>query len=394
MKVTLVIYGLSGGGAERVMSILANYWVAQGWEVTLMMLVDATQSCFYSLDPRIKLQSLGLAKSSGNWFAAIYHTWQRVTRLRREIMADRPDVVISFMNSVNVYNILACWHLDIPTIVSEHTYPGATDATKIWQLLMKWSYRYADAIAVLTENAVPFYPATQGYRTIVIPNPVLAPQPVVMTERLLPTPSLIAIGRLDPRKGFDLLLRAFYRIHDRHPDWQLTILGEGEIRAELEDLRSQLQLTDRVHFPGAVQNVPDYLHQAALFVLPSRVEGFPMALCEAMVAGLPVLAADCLSGPRDIIDDGVNGVLVATEDVAALAAGLDTLMSDPAKRQYLAQNAPHILDRFGLERVMAMWAQEIETVIDRVSKRSYLAAQAPTNFLTIFIQKLNALVKN
>jgi GalNAc-alpha-(1->4)-GalNAc-alpha-(1->3)-diNAcBac-PP-undecaprenol alpha-1,4-N-acetyl-D-galactosaminyltransferase len=394
MKVTLVIYGLGGGGAERVMSILANYWVAQGWEVTLIMLVDATQSSFYSLDPRIKLQSLGLAKNSANWLVAIYNTCQRVMRLRREIMADRPDVVISFMNSVNVYNILACWNLDIPTIVSEHTYPGATDANKVWQLLMKWSYRYADAIAVLTENAVPFYPATQGYRTIVMPNPILPLQPVFATAQLLPTPSLIAVGRLDPRKGFDLLLRAFHQIHDRHPDWQLTILGEGEIRAELEDLRSQLQLTDRVHLPGAVHNVPDYLHQAALFVMPSRVEGFPMALCEAMVAGLPVLAADCLSGPRDIIEDGVNGVLVATEDVDALATGLDTLMSDRLKREYLAQNAPHILDRFGLERVMAIWAQEIEKVVDRVSKRSYLAAQAPTNSPRSLIRKLNAFVKS
>jgi GalNAc-alpha-(1->4)-GalNAc-alpha-(1->3)-diNAcBac-PP-undecaprenol alpha-1,4-N-acetyl-D-galactosaminyltransferase len=393
MKVTLVIYGLGGGGAERVMSILANYWVAQGWEVTLMMLVDSTQPCFYALDPRVRLRSLGLAKISGNWFAAIYHTWQRVTRLRREITTDRPDVVISFMNSVNVYNILACWQLDIPTIVSEHTYPGATDANKIWQLLMKWSYRYADAIAVLTQNAVPFYPATQGYRTIVMPNPVLTPPPVVMTERLLPTPSLLAVGRLDPRKGFDLLLRAFDRIHDRHPDWQLTILGEGAIRAELEDLRSQLQLTDCVHLPGAVSNVSDYLRQADLFVMSSRVEGFPMALCEAMACGLPSLATDCLSGPRDIIEDGVNGVLVATENVEALATGLDALMSDSAKRQQLAQAAAQILDRFGLERVMAMWTQEIEIVIDRVSKRAYIAMQAPTNFPHSLIRKLNAFVK-
>jgi GalNAc-alpha-(1->4)-GalNAc-alpha-(1->3)-diNAcBac-PP-undecaprenol alpha-1,4-N-acetyl-D-galactosaminyltransferase len=394
MKVTLVIYGLSGGGAERVMSILANYWVSQGWEVTLMMLVDSTQSCFYALDPRIKLKSLGLAKNSANWLLAIYNTGQRVTILRREIMADRPDVVISFMNSVNVYSILACWNLDIPTIVSEHTYPGATDATKIWQLLMKWSYRYADLVTVLTQNAVPFYPATQGYRTIVMPNPVLTPPPVVITERLLPAPSLIAVGRLDPRKGFDLLLRAFHQIHDRYPDWQLTILGEGESRSELEDLRSQLHLTDCVHFPGAVVNVSDYLHQADLFVMSSRVEGFPMALCEAMVCGLPVVATDCLSGPRDIIEDGVNGVLVLTADVDALVVGLAAMISDPAKRRYLAQNAPHILDRFGLERVMAIWMQEIEAARDRVSKRSYLAMQARTNFSHSLIRKLNAFIKN
>jgi GalNAc-alpha-(1->4)-GalNAc-alpha-(1->3)-diNAcBac-PP-undecaprenol alpha-1,4-N-acetyl-D-galactosaminyltransferase len=129
-------------------------------------------------------------------------------------------------------------------------------------------------------------------------------------------------------------------------------------------------------------------------VMPSRVEGFPMALCEAMATGLPVLAADCLSGPRDLIEDGVNGLLVATENVEALAAGLDALMSDPAKRQQLAQNAPHILDRFGLERVMAMWTQEIETVVDRVSKRSYIAMQTSSNFPHNLIRKLNALVKN
>jgi GalNAc-alpha-(1->4)-GalNAc-alpha-(1->3)-diNAcBac-PP-undecaprenol alpha-1,4-N-acetyl-D-galactosaminyltransferase len=389
MKVTLVIYGLGGGGAERVMSILANYWVCQGWEVTLIMLVDATQPCFYPLDPRIKLKSLGLAKISANWLAAIYHTWQRVARLRRELIADKPDVAIGFMNAVNVYTILASWNLDIPTIVSEHTYPGSNDANQIWQLLMKWSYRYADTIAVLTQNAVPFYPATRGYHTIVLPNPVLAPPPAVTTAQLLPAHSLVAVGRLDPRKGFDLLLRALHQIRDRHPDWQLTILGEGTIRAELEDLRSQLQLTDCVHIPGAVKNVSDYLHQADLFVLSSRVEGFPMALCEAMACGLPVLAADCLSGPRDIIDDGVNGILVLPEDVDALAAGLDALISDPIKRQYLAQNATQVLDRFGLERVAQMWTDAIDkSIYYRQYRRPRIAAHH------VVIDRLNALIKN
>jgi GalNAc-alpha-(1->4)-GalNAc-alpha-(1->3)-diNAcBac-PP-undecaprenol alpha-1,4-N-acetyl-D-galactosaminyltransferase len=389
MKVTLVIYGLGGGGAERVMSILANYWVAKGWEVTLIMLVDATQACFYPLDPRIQLKSLGLAKNSANWFAATYHTWQRVTRLRQELIADKPDVAIGFMNAVNVYTILAGWNLDIPTIVSEHTYPGANDANQIWQLLMKWSYRYADTIAVLTQNAVPFYPATKGYHPIVLPNPVPIPPPAVMTAQLLPAHSLVAVGRLDPRKGFDLLLRAFHQIRDRYPDWQLTILGEGTTRAELEDLRAQLQLTDCVHIPGAVKNVSDYLYQADLFVLPSRVEGFPMALCEAMACGLPVLAADCLSGPRDIIEDGVNGILVPTEDIDALAAGLATLMSDPLKRQYLAQNAPQVLDRFGLERVDQMWTDAIDkSIYYRQYRRPRIAAHH------IVIDRLNAFIKN
>ena len=180
---------------------------------------------------------------------------------------------------------------------------------------MKWIYHYADFVTVLTQNAVPFYPPEQGYRTIVMPNPVMTPPPQVMTERGLPTaPNLIAVGRLIHVKGFDLLIKAFHQIRDQYPDWQLTILGEGAMRSALEELRLQLQLTDRVHLPGLVTNVPDYLRQADLFVMPSRIEGFPMALCEAMACGLPVLAADCLSGPREIIEDGVNGGLVQTED--------------------------------------------------------------------------------
>jgi len=157
--------------------------------------------------------------------------------------------------------------------------------------------------------------------------------------------------------------RAFDRIQVKYPDWQLTILGEGSMRSELEQLRSQLQLTDRVHLPGLVTNVQEYLHQAALFVMPSRFEGFPMALCEVMACGLPTIAADCLSAPRESVEDGVNGLLVATEDVDALAAGFDALMSDPAKRQQLAQNALQILDRFGVEHVIAIWAEAIDRVM-------------------------------
>jgi GalNAc-alpha-(1->4)-GalNAc-alpha-(1->3)-diNAcBac-PP-undecaprenol alpha-1,4-N-acetyl-D-galactosaminyltransferase len=128
-------------------------------------------------------------------------------------------------------------------------------------------------------------------------------------------------------------------------------------------LRSKLDLSNRVHFLGQVQNVNAHLRQADIFVLSSRFEGFPMALCEAMACGVPVVATDCLSGPREIITDGVDGILVAMEDVDALANGMDILMADPVKRQQLAQAAPQILERFGLEQVMNRWKEAIDKVI-------------------------------
>jgi GalNAc-alpha-(1->4)-GalNAc-alpha-(1->3)-diNAcBac-PP-undecaprenol alpha-1,4-N-acetyl-D-galactosaminyltransferase len=363
MKVTLVIYAMGLGGAQRVMSILANYWATHGWEVTLITL--SSKPSFYHLEDRVKLVQLGIIGDSPNFLTILRTGWRRMGILRAAIVASQPDVVIAFLNTVNVLTLIATWNLKIPVIVSEHSYPAFPDVHHCWQALMTATYRYADLVTLLTESALKFYPCDRGYRSIVMPNPVITPVAEIATTQLVPSPTLIAIGRLHSVKGFDLAIAAFAKLRDKHPDWHLTILGEGPNRAELEELRSKLQLTDCVHFLGQVQNVNAYLHQADIFVLSSRFEGFPMALCEAMACGLPVVATDCLSGPREIITDGVDGMLVAMEDVDALANGMDILMSDPAKRQQLARAAPQILDRFGLERVMNMWAEAIDGVIQR-----------------------------
>jgi GalNAc-alpha-(1->4)-GalNAc-alpha-(1->3)-diNAcBac-PP-undecaprenol alpha-1,4-N-acetyl-D-galactosaminyltransferase len=368
MKVTLVIGGMGMGGAERVMSILANYWATHGWEVTLITLVDRSKPSFYPLDPKIQLVQLGVTGDSGNPVMAIVKIWQRVRVLRQAIIASAPDVAIGFMATSGVMSVLACWNLGIPVIVSKRIYPAMSEANRVWKLLMKWTYPFADLVVVLTKSALSFYPPDKGYRAIVLPNPVIVPPATDLIDGLLPTPTLIAVGRLAPQKGFDLLITAFAKIQHDYPDWHLTILGEGESRLELEELRSEYQLIDRVHLPGKVTNVHDYLRQADIFVMSSRCEGFPNALCEAMACGLPVISTDCLSGPREIITDRVDGILVATEDVESLAMGLSELMSDPAKRQQLAHAAPQILERFGLEQVMSLWTDTVKQVVERRTK--------------------------
>jgi GalNAc-alpha-(1->4)-GalNAc-alpha-(1->3)-diNAcBac-PP-undecaprenol alpha-1,4-N-acetyl-D-galactosaminyltransferase len=388
MKVTLLIYALDGGGAQRVMSILANYWARSGWDVTLILLIDDSQPPFYPLVPEVKLRQLGIIGDSPSGITLLKTGWSRMQILRSAIVESKPNVMISFINTVNVLTSIASWNLNIPIIVSEHTYPAFTDVNKIWQLVMKWTYRHADRVALLTQSALPFYPIAQGYRPIVIPNPVLTPVPEISTVdggsagtgRLLPTPMLIAVGRLHEVKGFDLLLTAFSQIQAKYPDWHLTILGEGPMRSALEDLRSQLGLKDRVHFPGQVADVNAYLRQADIFVLSSRFEGFPMAICEAMACGLPVLAVNCLSGPSDIIRDGIDGVLVPANDIDALASGIEDLIANPDKRQRLAQAAPQILERFGLERVMELWT---DTVFQVTKKRR------EHSMITKYMRKIN-----
>ena len=362
MKVTLVIYALEGGGAERVMSTLANYCATHGFDTTLIVFGDATRIPFYPLVPEIRLQQLGIIGDSPGVITLLRSGLQRIKILRAAIIASEPEVVVSFLSIVNVLTILCCWNTRIPVIVSERIYPSFIDVNRLWQLMMSWTYRQADLIVLLTQNALPFYPPERGYKAMVIPNPILEPSSLTLPGILFPQPTLIAVGRLHPQKGFDVLLRAFQQLHTKYPEWHLTILGEGPIRAELEELRSTLQLTDCVHLPGQVTNIHAHLRQAEIFVMSSRFEGFPNALGEAMACGLPVVSTDCLSGPSDIILPDVDGILVPVEDVAALVAALDSLMANPLKRQQLAQAAPQVLERFGLDRVMGIWMDTIKSV--------------------------------
>jgi GalNAc-alpha-(1->4)-GalNAc-alpha-(1->3)-diNAcBac-PP-undecaprenol alpha-1,4-N-acetyl-D-galactosaminyltransferase len=146
-------------------------------------------------------------------------------------------------------------------------------------------------------------------------------------------------------------------VHDRDPDWHLLILGEGVQRAELEKMVEYLHLEGSVHMPGAVKNPYDYYRTSDLFVLSSRYEGQPNALCEAMICSLPVIAANCSPGVSDIVEDGVNGVLVPPEDVDGLSAVLDNLMADPQRRAQISLHASKIATRFGVEHVMQLWEQ-------------------------------------
>lgn len=354
-RITLVISALTAGGAERVLSIMANYWVAHGVEVTLITLADASQPPFYNLNPDICLIPLGVAKESATSTKAILNNLMRVRMLRRAIKQSHPQVVISFITPTNVLVSLAAVGLKIQVILSERTEPTMEYPGRMWDILRSVTYSFADHVVLVSEYSRNYFPKSVRKNAVVIPNPVISPSKNPPGDAGLSKPAIVAMGRFEQQKGFDLLLEAFAEVNEKHPEWSLTILGDGKLRSTLESLRNDLGLNSKVHMPGIVKNSYDYLRQADLFVMSSRYEGFPNALCEAMASGTAVISFDCKTGPGEIINDDEDGILVPPEDVDALANAMSRIMGDETKRKHLESEAPKLIERFGLEKVMGMW---------------------------------------
>ena len=355
IRLTLIISSLLGGGAERVLSIMANYWADKCWQITLLTLVDEHEPLNYELHPAVNYRAVGIASSGANPMFRLGN-FQRISRLRRALFETNPHGIISFLDKVNVLTLLTTVRLNIPVIVSERIDPVNYPIGLVWKLLRFITYIRADRVVVQTERAKVYFPGFIRKHTVVIPNPIVVPPFEPGFIEIMPKCcNLIAMGRLVQQKGFDLLLKAFARVRGKYPDWRLTILGEGVLRPKLESLRNNLGLGNSVQLPGWVKNPYDYLKGADIFVLPSRYEGFPNVLCEAMACGLPVIAADCPSGPREITGNGVNGVLIPPDNIDALENALDSLMADSEKRKELALLSLAAAKAFHIERIMELW---------------------------------------
>ncbi len=353
-RLTLVISALVLGGAERVMTELAHEWAAAGRQVTLINFAGPGEVAFYALDPAVREVRLDLRRHSSNPLAAIAANLRRIALLRRAVRRSRPDIVISFIDRTNVLTLAATIGSGVPVIVAEHTDPRHGSTGKAWSALRSVLYRRAAAVLVLTGGALEGFPAAIRRRGVVMPNPA-GRELEGRTPARLDQPIILAVGRLSREKGYDMLLRAFARIAPGRPDWRIVIWGEGVERGPLETLRSELGLADRVALPGITRQPLEELSGASILALPSRREGFPMVAVEALACGVPVVAFDCLSGPRELIRDGTNGRLIPADDIAAFGDALAALIDDPAELRRLGKNGPEIVQRLSIDQVLRNW---------------------------------------
>ena len=357
------------GGVERVLTLKANYFAEHfGYDITIILTEGKDNPLFYPLSPKIKVINLDINFEdlwTCSFLKKIFVYLKKQRRYKRlvkaELMRIRPDYTISLLRrEINFLNDIKDGSKKIGELhVNRANYRNfeAGDSNLIKNLFAKfWMHslvtklKKLDRFIVLTnEDRLAWSELTN---VSVIPDPLsfVPNQFSTLTEK-----RVIAVGRYVYQKGFDLLLQSWSKVEKEHLDWQLVIFGDGD-RVPYEQLMKQLGIdTGRCHLNGPTTNIQHEYANSSLFVFSSRFEGFGMVLVEAMACGLPVVSFACPCGPKDIVSDGEDGLLVKNGDVDALANAISHLVSDEQMRNSMSQAAQRNVKRYDINKIAERW---------------------------------------
>lgn len=349
MRIALTIHALFGGGAERVMSQLAARWSATGHEVHLVTwsTPDTDQ---YSIPPEVRRHGLGLLSASQSRWRGLLANVRRVRVLRSTLRTIQPDLILSFCDQMNIVTLQAARKLPIPVIISEHSNPAKQQLSRLWEAWRSRNYPRCSVCVLLTEEIAEYAKRwVPAEKVRIIPTAIAPPAelaPLMRSDRLV-----LAVGRLSHEKGFDLLIEAWKKIHVKLPGWQLHIAGSGAVQAALSEQARDLP---SVKLLGWIPNAWPLYQQASMFVLPSRYEGFPVALVEALSQGCPSIATRCTEATQRLPLSRVLQ-LVDTESSDQIAAAILQLAQRPEDRKQLSAASIQASSEFHWDKVGVLW---------------------------------------
>jgi glycosyltransferase involved in cell wall biosynthesis len=353
VKIAIVASGMQAGGAERQLALWANGWVKAGEEVDLVLLNGPQDPIYFPLHQVVRVLHLDSQRDTNGLIEAVGNGIWRAQRLHRLLLEEGADIVLAVLPEAMIYAAIAARRLGVPLLLSQVNNPADDPLPLRWRAMRRIAFNSSAAIVFQTDRARNAAKAAFRDKGLVIPNIVQPPGEIGVDHGAT---EIVAAGRLSSEKGFDILLRAMKRVRLRHPQWHLTIFGEGPERPALEGLAAELGLDEAaVSLPGVSDTPLGWARGAGLYVLPSRTEGFPNVLCEAMAHGYPVVAADCRFGPAEIITDGENGLLVPKEDPAAMADAICRLIENPELRRAIGDRAKAVTEMYSENRVIQLW---------------------------------------
>lgn len=347
MKIIFVIVSLAGGGAERVISILANQFVQKGIDVTVMMI--AGDEVAYPIDERVHLLCIG-GRSGGSIKARLI----RIKKMRDFFKANRESIIISFGPGSSFFAVIADLFLGNKMVISERNDPAICKYKMIRNLV----YGRAKTLVYQTEDAMNCFPKGLRNKGCVIPNPVADSLPEPYKEKREKT--VAAVGRLEPQKNHKMLLQAFASFHKKFPEYKLHIFGQGSLEKELQTMANSLGITEAVVWEGFVKNVPEKIKKAGIYALSSDYEGISNSLLEAMALGIPSVSTDCpIGGSKLCIESDCNGILTPVGDVRAFAEALEKIAGDKEFASMLSLNGVKIRDAYSEENIADKWIEAI-----------------------------------
>lgn len=343
-KILFVSGSLNRGGAQRVIALLADDYVRQGWSVHVAILLYPEIE--YEISDQIIIHNIVQHSSQ---FKNIFK-W--ISHIRRIILMEKPDVIVSFAGRVNLITMMANMGTGIPVLVSERNDPIYDRRSRLEQFLCKYFYSRADKVVFQTEYQREYYKKWCNKNSVIIGNPILAP----VYDGPHPKPDIVCVGKLMDQKNHPMMIRAFKMIADEFPERSVYIYGEGSKRKELEELLKEMRLTDRIHLPGNSSHIFDIMHTFEFFVMCSDYEGLSNALLEAMVSGM-VCVTTAWNGVEEIVQDGVNGYLTPVGDAEALAEKLRTVLR--ADNTTLRQHSIETARAFCGDSIIQQWRMTI-----------------------------------
>ncbi|WP_299164478.1 glycosyltransferase family 4 protein [uncultured Eudoraea sp.] len=347
-KINFITNSLQGGGAERVLSILANGLSEKGFRIKIICFKDEIA---YQLNSEVEIIIL---KNKKRFIKN--HTINRLILLlsHYRIRGNRPDLIISFCPAPSMVAIPTAIAYGMKIIVSEHI-NHLHIRSKVDVFTRKFLYRFAHALTVLTQFDIPYYERFR-IKAYVMPNPLTFD--LIQESNHKREKSIIAVGSLNRihHKGFDNLIILIDPILKKYRNWKLRIVGTGEKGKEfLTNMALERNLLNQIEFTGFREDIKEIMANSSIFILPSRFEGLPMVLMEAMSQGMACIAYDCKTGPSDIINDQETGILVKDQDQSAMQNSLELLIQNEELRNKLSNNATKSLTRFSKESIMNQW---------------------------------------